>query len=95
MADKKPKTYDVVARVIKQEGDCPSKHKVGDEILFSDNTVKGKICFSALTSMMGCIYAMRYGAQFPWAEDLSKTTWTCPDGENPVTFELVRKPKTI
>jgi uncharacterized repeat protein (TIGR04076 family) len=43
------------------------------------------------------VYAMRFGADFPWAEDKDVIFNACPDGENPVVFEIRRikkkKPK--
>ncbi|MDP2954141.1 MAG: TIGR04076 family protein [Chloroflexota bacterium] len=82
--------YDIVARVISQEGTCGNGHKVGDEVLFTGDAVQGKICLSALYSMLPKVYAMRYGAHFPWLEDQNVCTHACPDGFNPVIFELRR-----
>ncbi len=82
--------YDIVARVISQKGTCASEHKVGDEVLFTRDSVQGRICLSALYSMLPKVYAMRYGAHFPWLEDQSVATHACPDGYNPVIFELRR-----
>lgn len=82
--------YDIVARVIKQEGTCGAGHKVEDEVFFDGSSVKGKICLTALYSMVAKVYAMRYGAYFPWLEDQNVCTHACPDGYNPVIFELRR-----
>ncbi len=82
--------YDIVARVISQKGTCASEHKVGDEVLFTRDSVQGRICLSALYSMLPKVYAMRYGAHFAWLEDQSVATHACPDGYNPVIFELRR-----
>jgi uncharacterized repeat protein (TIGR04076 family) len=82
--------YDIVARVISQEGTCGNGHKVGDEVLFDGTSVKGNICLTALYSMIAKVYAMRYGAHFPWLEDQNVCTHACPDGYNPVIFELRR-----
>jgi len=82
--------YDIVARVISQKGTCASEHKVGDEVLFTRDSVQGRICLSALYSMLPKVYAMRFGAHFPWLEDQSVATHACPDGYNPVIFELRR-----
>lgn len=83
--------WDIICRVIKQEGTCGAGHKVGDEILFSDNEIKGRICMSALYSMLPKVYAMMYNARFPWLKDQCVSTHACPDGFNPVMFELRRK----
>jgi uncharacterized repeat protein (TIGR04076 family) len=82
--------WQIRVRVKSQEGHCAVGHKVGDEILFTGTEVKGKMCLSALYSMMPKIYAMRYNARFPWVDDQCFATHACPDGFNPVIFELER-----
>lgn len=82
--------WQILCRVIKQEGTCHERHKIGDEVLFTGDEVKGKICISALYSMLPKVYAMRYNARFPWLRDQCVATHTCPDGKNSVTFELIR-----
>lgn len=79
-------------RVIKQEGTCAAGHKVGDEIVISydSNEIKGKVCLHALYSILPKVYAMAYGAQFPWLEDPNKSTHACPDAHNPVVYEVIR-----
>jgi uncharacterized repeat protein (TIGR04076 family) len=42
---------------VKQEGNCAAGHKVGAEVLFTGVEVKGKICISAMYSMIPKIYA--------------------------------------
>jgi uncharacterized repeat protein (TIGR04076 family) len=76
--------WQITCRVIKQQGTCAAGHKVGDE-------ARGKICISALYSMIPKVYAMMHNARFPWLKDQCVATHTCPDGWNPVMFELVRK----
>jgi len=34
------------------------------------------------------VYAMRYGAEFPWAENKDAIYNACPDPENPVVFKI-------
>ena len=82
--------YTIVARVIRQEGHCGAGHRVGDEILFDGQTVQGKVCLSALYSFLPKVYAMRYGAEFPWLADKDISTHACPDAYNPVVFEIRR-----
>ncbi len=43
--------WQIVCRVIKQEGTCGAGHKVGDEITFTGDEMKGKLCMSAMYSM--------------------------------------------
>lgn len=80
----------VEVRVKSQEGKCVFGHKVGDKIIFDGRCVKGDICYSALTVLLPKVFAMRYDASFPWAEDKDVISNACPDGENPVVFEIRR-----
>jgi uncharacterized repeat protein (TIGR04076 family) len=82
--------FDILVRVISQKGICAAGHKVGDEVLFDGMSVQGRICMSALYSMLPKVFAMRYGAHFPWLEDPDVATHACPDAENPVVFEIRR-----
>jgi uncharacterized repeat protein (TIGR04076 family) len=93
-ATKKETEFTIVAKVIRQEGQCAAGHKVGDEVVFDGETVQGKICMSALYSMMPKVFAMRYGAHFPWLEDPDVATHACPDAWNPVVFEVRRLRKS-
>jgi uncharacterized repeat protein (TIGR04076 family) len=82
----------IVVEVLSQEGDCAAGHKVGDKkIVFEDGEIKGKICISALYSMIPKIYAMKYEANFPWLKDKNVATHACPDGYNPVIFKITRE----
>ena len=82
--------FKIVARVIRQEGHCAAGHQVGDEVTFDGETVEGKICISALYSFLPKVFAMRYGAEFPWLDDPDVATHACPDAQNPVVFEIRR-----
>jgi len=75
-------------KVISQKGTCAIGHKIGDEITVTENGIEGKICIHALYSIMPKVFAMLYDAEFPWLEDSSIATHACPDGENPVIFEV-------
>ncbi|MGC8872874.1 MAG: TIGR04076 family protein [Chloroflexia bacterium] len=82
--------YPIVARVKEVRGQCAFGHQVGDEILFDGESVKGRVCLSALYSFLPKVFAMRYGAQFPWLTDPDVALHACPDPANPVVFEIVR-----
>ena len=82
--------YKVVARVISQKGTCGFGHKVGDTVVFDGETVQGRVCFSALYSFLPKVFAMRYGANFPWLDGKDVATHACPDAYNPVVFEIRR-----
>jgi len=82
--------YTIVAKVITQEGHCAAGHRVGDEVIFDGLTINGKVCIHALYSFLPKVFAMRYGAKFPWLEDPDVSTHACPDAKNPVVFEIRR-----
>lgn len=80
--------FNIKVTVKEISGDCEI-HKVGDEILYDGLTFEGKICSSALASLFPHLYALAWGAEFPWDEDKDITTWACPD-RGKVIFELRR-----
>ena len=82
--------YTIIAKVITQEGHCAAGHRVGDEVVFDGLTINGKVCIHALYSFLPKVFAMRYGAKFPWLEDPDVSTHACPDAKNPVVFEIRR-----
>jgi len=81
----------VTAKVISQKGSCGLGHKVGDEIIFTEDGVEGKICIHALYSFLPKVFAMMFDSQFPWLDDPDISTSACPDAYNPVIFEISRK----
>lgn len=85
-------TYDIKMKVIKQEGHCVVGHEVGDEVFisFEKNEIQGKICLHALYSILPKVFAMAYGAEFPWLEDPDVSTHACPDAWNPLIYEVRR-----
>ena len=83
----------ILVKIISQKGYCTAGHVVGDEILFDwdTNEIQGKICLHALYSALPKIYALAHGADVAFAvsEDGGRVArHACPDGYNPVTFEL-------
>jgi len=83
--------YKIIARVVSQKGTCGFGHKVGDQVVFDGETIQGRVCLSALYSFIPKVYAMRYGATFPWLkENKDAATHACPDAFNPVVFEICR-----
>ncbi len=83
----------VEVTVKSQKGMCHFGHKVGDKIVFNGRTIRGPICYSALTTIMPRVYAMRFNAEFPWEKDKNVVCSVCPDSENPVVFEIRRMKK--
>ena len=84
----------VSAKVISQKGSCGIGHKVGDEIIFTEDGVKGKICIHALYAFLPKVFAMMFDSQFPWLDDPDVSTSACPDAYNPVIFEISREKKS-
>ena len=80
----------VEVRVKSQKGTCAFGHKVGDKIVFDGTSVEGPICYSALMLVLPKVFALRHGAEFPWAADKDVISNACPDAENPVVFEIRR-----
>ena len=82
--------YDIEVTVKEVKGKCIFGYKKGDKIHFNGKTIKGKTCYSALMTNLPKVYAMRYGAEFPWAKNKDVIINACPDPENPVLFEIKR-----
>jgi len=83
--------FDVSIRVVSQKGFCGQQHKVGEEWVVKGRTAEG-ICVSAFGAMMPFLNVMRYAGSdgFPWEKDPDVTQIACPDGANPVIFEIRR-----
>lgn len=82
--------YTVIVTVISQQGHCAFGHQVGDRVVLDGRRVQGEICLHALYSFLPKVFAMRYGARFPWLKDPDVATHACPDAYNPVVFEIRR-----
>lgn len=80
--------FEVMVKSIK--GKCFFGHKVGDKIYFDCRSIKGEICYDALLSLLPYINAMRYGMDYPWAENKDIIPVACPDPDNLVVFEIKR-----
>jgi len=87
-SDNMPNT--IKAKVISQTGTCGLGHALGDEIIFKEDGVEGKICIHALYSFLPKVFAMMYDANFPWLDNPDVSTSACPDAKNPVVFEISR-----
>ena len=82
--------YEVLVKVVSQQGTCHAGHKVGDEFLLSINTPPG-LCLSALNAIYPYFRVLRFGASHPFQSDPDVIdTLACPDLKNPVVFELRR-----
>ena len=68
--------------VTKQEGYCYHLYKVGDQFIFEDFTHPPKdFCLGAVHSLFPCMYALTFGAEFPFMENMLSIRTTCPDGK--------------
>lgn len=81
--------YKVEIKVISQKGTCVVGHKVGDKFETTGLTPPG-MCLFAFSSLLPSLTPLMFGGQFFWSKDKDVTTATCPDGDNPVVFELRR-----
>ena len=82
-------SYQVSIKVISQKGHCEAGHKVGDQWLVGEKTPQG-MCLFAFAALFPLITPLMYGSAYPWEKDPDMTTAACPDGQNPVLFELRR-----
>jgi uncharacterized repeat protein (TIGR04076 family) len=81
--------YDVIVEVVSQNGHCALGHKVGDQWTIGQMTPAG-IYYSAYNAIHPNVQILMFGGVFPWARDPDTTRVACPDGQNPVIFELRR-----
>jgi uncharacterized repeat protein (TIGR04076 family) len=85
--------YKVTATIVEIRGDgvCSYGHRVGDSFDFSDVTPAG-LCQFAYDALHAAAAVLLYGGRFPWVEDGEPSTWSCPDPDRPVIFQLARVP---
>ncbi len=68
--------------VTKQEGYCYHMYKVGDQFIFEDFTHPPKdFCLGAVHSIFPCMYALTFGGEFPFMDNMLSLKTTCPDGK--------------
>ena len=82
--------YKIKVKIISIDGECSNNFKIGDEVIIEEKGVHGDICIHALYSLLPKAFAMLYGARFPWLKEGDKPRHACPDGANPVIFEMER-----
>ena len=84
------KSPKVRLRIVSQKGTCVFGHKVGQEFDVSSITPEG-MCPSAYNSAHPAIFALMFGAKFPWEKEKGTAHIACSDPENPVVMEIRRK----
>ena len=82
--------YRIEVTVKSQKGKCWYGHEPGEKIVFNGVSVKGDLCYSAMNTLWPIIFAMHHGAVFPWGNPEDVIVEACPDGANPVEFEVRR-----
>ena len=65
---------------------------VGPRLKIDPTKMKGEICVAALHSIWPYIQAMRFGAEFSWADKAGRPFECCPDPDGLVVFELKKGP---
>lgn len=80
--------HDVRITLVSQLARCPNGHRPGDAWLVERKT-PGGMCLSAFHSLSPFLMALRFGADFPWA-DRGEVTVSCPDPEVVNVFRLER-----
>jgi uncharacterized repeat protein (TIGR04076 family) len=67
--------------VNKVEGHCYHGYKIGDELILEDFTHPPKFfCLGLAHALFPVIYALSFGAKFPFMENQRSLLVTCPDG---------------
>jgi uncharacterized repeat protein (TIGR04076 family) len=83
---------DVTCKVISQKGNCDFHHKIGQTFEVK-NGIPLNMCPSATYTLLPYLHGLTYGASYPWEPDRDIARIACPDGDNPIVFELRRLPK--
>jgi uncharacterized repeat protein (TIGR04076 family) len=83
--------FPIILTVKKLNGPCDNGHKVGDQVLFGQMEIKGKLCNGAWRTIYPTLYAFQWGAEFPWDKNRDITTVPCHN----VVFELKRDRKNV
>lgn len=74
--------------VLEQKGYCYHHYNVGDEIILDDFTHPPKdFCLGLSQSAFPCLYALTFGAKFPFMENMRSLKVTCPDDAK-LTFKV-------
>ncbi|MCM8757484.1 MAG: 2-dehydropantoate 2-reductase [Candidatus Omnitrophica bacterium] len=74
--------------VLKVEGDCYHGYKKDDQIILDDFTHPPKhFCLGLAHVLFPVIYALSFGARFPFQENMRSLEVTCPDGGK-LTFKV-------
>lgn len=74
--------------VIEKKGYCYHNYEVGDEFILDDFTHPPKhFCAGFMKSAFPCMYALTFGAEFKFMDNMKSMKTTCPDGGK-LTFKI-------
>ena len=81
--------HKVAIKVVSQKGTCQQEHKVGEEWEMYDKTPED-ICLGAFLAILPQARVLMFEGSFPYSDVPDSVTVACPDGKNPVIFEIRR-----
>jgi uncharacterized repeat protein (TIGR04076 family) len=81
--------HKVAIKVISQKGTCQQEHRVGEEWEMYDKTLEG-ICLGAFLAILPQAPVLMFEGSFPFSDAPDTEKVACPDGKNPVIFEIRR-----
>jgi uncharacterized repeat protein (TIGR04076 family) len=84
------KSPKMTLEIVSQKGFCGAGHEVGQKFDLSGSTPEG-LCQSALHSAYPTIFALRWGADFPWEKEKGVAHIACPDADNPLVMKITRE----
>lgn len=82
-------SYKLIITVKEIKGTCAA-NKVGDIIEVVGDEIKGNICPMALHAIFPYMFALQYGADFPWLDNKDEIVAYCPDPAGLALFEIKR-----
>ena len=82
-------SYKLIITVKEIKGTC-AVNKVGDIIEVVGDEIKGNICPMALHAIFPYMFALQYGADFPWLDNKDEIVAYCPDPAGLALFEIKR-----
>ena len=86
----KPNPKKMIISVEEVTGHCFYEYKAGDEVEVRGLKTPGGFCGAAYHTIFPVLFALNFGAKYPFTEDPdSINTVTCPDGGN-VRFKVRR-----
>jgi len=84
------KSPKMTLEIVSQKGVCGAGHTVGQKFDLTEGVPAG-ICPSALHSAYTYVFALRWGADFPWEKEKGTAVIACPDAANPVVMKITRE----